>query len=178
MMKKSGFIAIALVVALGIVGVGYAAWSQTLNINGNVGMATMAGEFVLVTTSVTDPNGGPATCTVTRTATGDYYDTLNIEIANAYPGYNAVIQFDIQNVGTMPFVVNQGDPAITAPDGGAAGDIVVNRQVPSNRLNSGQFLSTVAGNTPEVSVYVPYENVPVQGGTYVITVPLTVHQFN
>ena len=39
-MKKIGLIAIIVVLALGIIGVGYAAWSQVLNINGNVTTAT------------------------------------------------------------------------------------------------------------------------------------------
>jgi predicted ribosomally synthesized peptide with SipW-like signal peptide len=53
-MKKIGLIALIVVLALGIIGVGYAAWSQTLTATGTVNSGTFKADF---TTAVTDDLG-------------------------------------------------------------------------------------------------------------------------
>ena len=49
-MKKIGLIALIVVLSLGIIGVGYAAWSQALRTTGTVNSGTFKADF---TTAVT-----------------------------------------------------------------------------------------------------------------------------
>jgi hypothetical protein len=176
-MKKIGFIILALVVVMGSLGVGYAFWTQSLDISGTADMAELSAEFVDNTASVVDPNGGPATCTSTISSSPSTNDLLTITIDKAYPGYNAVIFFDIKNTGNISAYVTTGTITVTPPDGGAATDITVNKQVPGNAIAPNRKLSW-SSNLSQISVYVPGDSVPVEGGKYKISLPLTVHQFN
>jgi hypothetical protein len=173
-MKKIGIIILALVIVMGSLGVGYAFWSQTLTIGGTAEMASMEATIVDNTAAVADPFGGPGTCTSSVNAEGD---TLTVTISNAYPGYYAVVKFDVKNTGDISAYVTTGTLSVIAPSSGSASDISVNYQVPGNAIPPGYKLSW-SSNLSEISINIPRDNAPVEGDTYTISLPLTVHQFN
>jgi len=97
-MKKIGLLCLALVLALGAVGVGHALWSETLYIEGTVETGELALEW-----SQGDPyddetpekDVSSAECEIVG-------DTIYIYIYNAYPCITYHIPIDIHNVGTIP----------------------------------------------------------------------------
>ena len=84
-------------------GVGLAAWGDELQIHGNVttGHLELAFTDCWFIKQVADrkPPGGldPTTAQVYC-----YSDHINIEIEDAYPGYNAWFGYEIENRGTLP----------------------------------------------------------------------------
>ena len=107
-MKKIGLIAIVVVLALGIIGVGYAAWSQNINITSTVSV----GSYVIsiaqtpAATATNDVSSvglsGTATITIgTVTSTGTNAG-FNITIANGYPGLTLKIPYTVSNTGSVP----------------------------------------------------------------------------
>jgi hypothetical protein len=130
-MKKLGIIALALVVALGALGVGYAHWQQTLYIEGTVNTGTYCVGFFEASTTdpcvaVCDPGtigpnpGGNGTIDegytknvgcVNATPVDEKdccldnkiaYEKLEIMVCNAYPSYTANITFSLKNCGSIP----------------------------------------------------------------------------
>jgi hypothetical protein len=126
-MKKTGILIIVLVVALAAVGVGYAAWSQTLDISGtatvatfdvsmvwdNSGTATITDEATGVsagsTVGVYQPTDSEATnFTVVANTTADLetYNAGNagliVEITNAVPGSYTIPGVKVFNNSSIP----------------------------------------------------------------------------
>jgi predicted ribosomally synthesized peptide with SipW-like signal peptide len=98
-MKKIGILALALIVALSAIGMGYAWWTQSLTINGTVNTGSLKVAFTGV---YPNPDGyGVATCDPGFTG-----DTLTINIDNAYPGYYNILNYSIANHGTIPAYVH------------------------------------------------------------------------
>lgn len=118
-MKKIGLLCLALVLALGSLGVGYAMWSDTLTIKGNVN----TGEVHVIFASQydndvknDDPNvpgswsGFPSpTWSGTRynkdvgSTTSTYEGTsAQFLITNGYPSYWGSVIWDVKNTGTIP----------------------------------------------------------------------------
>lgn len=108
-MKKIGLICLALVMALGALGVGYAMWDKTLFIEGTVN----TGEVNALWTSAfnfdgpgeKDLNfdGSRKDKDVGETiVTGVGTQTLVITILNGYPCYFNDIEYHFQNTGTVP----------------------------------------------------------------------------
>jgi len=96
-MKKIGLIALIVVLSLGIIGVGYAAWSQTLHITGTASAATFNVNF----TSATNPTapvgtGGAAVATIVD---GQH---VTINVANAYPNWSGDFGLIVTNNSTIP----------------------------------------------------------------------------
>jgi hypothetical protein len=100
-MKKIGLLCLALVLALGSLGVGYAMWFEDLYIDGTVDTGTLDVEWSIHGYGDDE--------------TKDYSDcyayivgsTLYVEITNAYPCINYYVDFDIHNNGTIPVHVCQ-----------------------------------------------------------------------
>lgn len=106
-MKKRGFIALALVVAIALVGAGYAAWTDTLFINttvktGNLDMSfedkgeaieLKLGEMVtgVVDYAQDEENNG-----------GNNWDIANVTLQNLYPGAKADLNLKMVNTGSIP----------------------------------------------------------------------------
>ena len=89
-MKKLGFIVLAIVLALGSTGVGYALWSQDLTITGNVGVAQFDvhlanigdGSAVAPTTIVVNPKGTTSfTVTLTKLVPNSV-ETVTFDVVN------------------------------------------------------------------------------------------------
>ena len=130
-MKKFGILCLALVMALGALGVGYAAWTDTVFITGTVSTGEACVEFVPRLAS-SDPCTNPANpgdpnwvsldetagpcfsggltypiepkdvaCT-TVTKTAD--DTVEVVITNGYPCYAVEVTLHAENCGTVPMI--------------------------------------------------------------------------
>ena len=102
---KIGTICVVLMVALGLMGVGYAAWSEVLNINATVEIGTWGG-------SLSDPS--PTTSGTIVLSTSPNVLTVTITSAEAdttYTGY-----FNVNNTGTVPIKIDSITPA-DVPEG-------------------------------------------------------------
>lgn len=116
-MKKIGLICLALVLALGTLGIGYALWSENLYIEGVANTGEVDWEFYN-----TQSPGSPPVFThddqgidpgwdkdvawkdvyfTDSDGDGDY-DTMTLIIHNAYPGYFNHGSFWVHNNGTVP----------------------------------------------------------------------------
>ena len=101
-MKKIGLIVLALVVALGALGAGYAAWSQDLTISGNVSTGTFDVVFQNLSTSETD-SLEQGTITADNLAADSH--SFDVTVSNGYPGYIGVANFEVKNPGSIPVKV-------------------------------------------------------------------------
>lgn len=127
-MKKLGIICIALVLALGSLGMGYAAWTDTLYISGTVTTGSVEWEFDGIPTqgdAGLDPNcffdldGGTweqmdkdvASTTVGYSDTDgdDVDDTLTVTLDNAYPYYANHIGYKVHGLGSIPLQIWKAD---------------------------------------------------------------------
>jgi hypothetical protein len=134
-MKKAlpvGTMFMVLVIALAVMGVGYALWSETLTISGSVQTGEVDIEFsqhpvlecVDVNGELTCPEppekADAANCTVawSNTAT-DPNDTgannLLVTVTGMYPSYHCKVGFDITSTGTVPVHIWQPEPTGDIP---------------------------------------------------------------
>jgi predicted ribosomally synthesized peptide with SipW-like signal peptide len=95
-MKKVGMIVLALVIALGALGAGYAYWTQDLHINGSVATGNMSVIFTGGSGTVVEPATSALT---TVSASGK---TATVTVTNAYPGYAFQVILNGTNNGTIP----------------------------------------------------------------------------
>jgi uncharacterized protein (UPF0333 family) len=117
-MKKLGFIVLAVVLAVGLVGVGYAAFAPTsVSIQANVATGTL--------TATIQPNG-PATLNdymVLKNEPSAPGSTLSVTVTNASPGAVITVPYMITNTGSFPCVVswgaNEGSGYFSYADSGA-----------------------------------------------------------
>lgn len=97
-MKKIGLISLVLVLAMGIMGVGYAMWSDSLYLDGTVHTGDIGLEW-----SQGDPfDTEPADKDVSW---GECYidgETLYITIYNAYPSIDYIFPIDLHGLGSVP----------------------------------------------------------------------------
>lgn len=99
-MKKVGLIALALVLSLGLVGVGLAQWTETLNIEGDVTTGEVDAGFTSFTCSA-DPD-----ITVDSDMHDDDgdldFERATITVGNIYPCGNVDCTFVVTNLGSIP----------------------------------------------------------------------------
>jgi hypothetical protein len=102
----------ALILALGAVGVGYAMWWEDLYIDGYVEMGYLDVEWSCHTVTIDgDPKAySSAYCDPAG-------DTLWIDIYNAFPCVTYIIEYDVHNIGTIPVHVSLGTPYGDIPPG-------------------------------------------------------------
>jgi hypothetical protein len=135
-MKKIGLLCLALVLALGTLGIGYAAWIDTITIEGQVTTGELCWEFVscslLDDVQPVNYGGDYPTATPDYTCNpgftlkpGDGYfwkldknvawgaqnitnggKTLEVTLNNAYPCYFNSLSFYVYNCGTIPLKVD------------------------------------------------------------------------
>lgn len=98
-MKKIGLICLALVLALGGLGVGFAMWSETLTITGTVDTGDLDADFQSGSvTFVQDKEVATGSATVNEADDKQ----LDVLIIDAYPCLSGDIEFTIVNVGDIP----------------------------------------------------------------------------
>ena len=95
---KIGIICLALVIALGSLGVGLAKWTDTLIINAKVTTGTF--DCHLARISCTDNEGGLDVGSCTCSKTGD--ESFTVAIDNGYQDYECTASFKMTNGGTIP----------------------------------------------------------------------------
>lgn len=113
--KKFNVVTIAAmiaVLALGSLGLGYAAWTDTLTINGSATSGTLDVQFG--STSAIDGDGiaGPGTCAIVSANA----DNITFLATNAYPGYTCTIDSSIENHGSLPAELFSVVPDAANPD--------------------------------------------------------------
>jgi hypothetical protein len=118
-MKKIGLLAMVLVFALGGLGVGYAHWSETLEIQGDISTGDINPYFTCLSSNDTndwDPDEGgywdgstwmgdrraKNIGSICASGGGDDQSALDIEVLNAYPCYYGSVLYCIRNSGTVP----------------------------------------------------------------------------
>ena len=97
-MKKIALLCLALVLALGTLGVGLALWSETLYIDGTIYTGELDVEWsqgVPYDDEPMEKDFSWAECMIDG-------DTIYIWIYNAYPSITYTIPIDIHNIGTIP----------------------------------------------------------------------------
>jgi hypothetical protein len=151
-MKRMGLITTLIVtlLALSSLGVGYAYWSKTLTVSGVVNTGELDWEFI-DGTAIQRDNGNDVTTNeyLLKFTQQDYdvghsdnpilissdtdtdFDTMNVNILNAYPGYANRYDVDAFNNGTIPLKIKGakityngkeytlGDNVIVTTDDGA-----------------------------------------------------------
>jgi hypothetical protein len=107
-MKKIGLIAIIVVLAFGIIGVGYAAWSQNINITSTVSVGSYVINIAQSPAATATNDAGSVGLTGTATITiGSVISTgsnagFSITIANGYPGLTLKVPYSVSNTGSVP----------------------------------------------------------------------------
>lgn len=134
-MKKIALLCLALVLALGALGVGYAMWSDTVTISGSVTTNTVNIGFTEFTCQEMyqylpwgddDPfypgeyeGKDVATCVCnygpdsyfTDPATGlSGYKVGEVTVTNGYPCYWCFVTFVVKNLGTTPVIIQDWEP--------------------------------------------------------------------
>ena len=103
-MKKVGLIGLVLVLALAVVGIGYAHWSKDLFINGEVNTDTLCAEWWEVgawDTEDLDKDFSEIKCKVNE----EDPLTLDVTVINGYPCIDYYNEVEIHNCGTIPLHV-------------------------------------------------------------------------
>ena len=143
--EKIGILSLVLVLALGALGVGFAQWTETLNVGGSASTGSL--QLGLTSRGCNDnetgPDVGTISCAQTGGGPGYDYTEYTITVSNAYPGYVGWCCFDIENIGTIPAKVCV--PGTYAPQLPMWADVdidsVLNLGVLPMVLNPGDFYS-------------------------------------
>ncbi len=109
--SRIGIFCIALVISLGAVGVGFAAWQEGLEIGGAVATGDIDPVFSWCGVAGESCSPGRATAVVENNG-----KRLSIQVHDAYPGYYVRFRYRVTNRGTVPVrfetEVHRADPAI------------------------------------------------------------------
>jgi len=98
-MKKIGFIVLAVVLALGLVGAAFAAWNQNLYVQAKVQTGTLSA--VIDVASGYEASAVPSYVSVID-STSAPWTTLLVTVTNAVPGAVISVPYEITNNGTIP----------------------------------------------------------------------------
>lgn len=142
-MKKIGLIALTLVLSLGLMGAGFAYWTETLTINSSVATGTFDPYFE---NAVGSDNESPPPDVGDCTADIDDDDPLSmtVTITTGYPCYTGYVDFDIVNGGTVPAKIKSmtigitGNAVFDTSQGGTSGVITAAGQYVDINLDSTQ----------------------------------------
>ena len=83
--------------ALGVVGAGYAAWTSNLTINATLETGTLSWAFLDVV-----PLSGFTTAQLTQETYSDGDTVVAVTAENTYPGWKGYLTIDEKNTGTLP----------------------------------------------------------------------------
>jgi hypothetical protein len=168
-MKKIGILALALVLALGALGVGFALWSETLYIEGMVETGDLEADWILV-------GYGDTELPEKDVSYVDAYvcgKTLYITVYNAYPCIDYYVDFEIYNSGTIPLHVcgfNYDLGNMGSGEADFVADFVIYISGASLQLHPGESLS--------FTLNIHLNNLAIQGETYWFTLDWVAAQYN
>jgi predicted ribosomally synthesized peptide with SipW-like signal peptide len=133
-MKKIAILALSLVIALGVLGIGYAKWSDNVTINGTVNTGTI--DLAIADIGVTDLGPDPqcglghnqegkdiASIVSTNGSTAScpgFYNYVTETFSHVYPWYKAGFTLELKNCGTVPVKVENVEARyvpVTCTDG-------------------------------------------------------------
>jgi len=143
---RVGLLSIALLLSLGVMGVGYAVWTDTAFVDGTVETGSWVG--------VLDE---PVAISQNITLSVTLPDTLNVSVSNAQANTPYTGSFKVKNVGTVPIKIDS---------------IVIDLPPDTTAIVSGVNVGDEldAGNTISAGVST---STPVQGKSYDFTVTFT-----
>jgi len=113
-MKKTKLLSLALVIAIALMGAGYAYWTDTLTINNTVSTGELNVEFIEQDFSIWPPQlkfpdtlitDGTETNYATATIVQNSPKKTTVKVNNMYPGVWALYDAKFQNTGTIPAVI-------------------------------------------------------------------------
>lgn len=110
-MKKTKYLALVLVVAIMMMGAGYALWTDTLVVNSTVKTGILDVDFIEIAEPVNDPTlvtvySGIETLSTHADDNGWDRDKVVVRIGNLYPGAKVTRTITLKNVGTIPVKVD------------------------------------------------------------------------
>ncbi|MDX9871268.1 MAG: hypothetical protein RBT41_02470 [Clostridia bacterium] len=122
-MKKIKILALAMVFAIMLMGVGYAAWNDIITINTTVHTADFDVQFASAATGVVnhevpkfngDPNTRASQLYGLEAALGNNNDLVNVSVSNMYPGAIFWVKTQVKNLGEIEakldgFKINAGN---------------------------------------------------------------------
>lgn len=110
-MKKVKFIALAVVLMLGLIGGAYAGWSESFEISADVQAADW--EVVFDNLDSPDESENPHDLAELEVTEPDD-QTISINVDNAFPGYEVTGTVDLKNYSSIPVIVENQvvEPAI------------------------------------------------------------------
>lgn len=124
-MKKTKLIAVSLVIAVILMGAGYAYWQEDLTVTNTVTTGDL--NIIFEKNSASDYDN--ATPKDKDYVDVDVYDSnegknLTFTLDKLYPGAGGKMSFKIRNVGTVPAKVKEIVPIITAEDEAKANELI------------------------------------------------------
>jgi hypothetical protein len=164
-MKKIGILALAVVLALGSLGIGFALWSETLYIEGTVATGELDADWILV-------DYGDSESPEKDVSWVEAYvvgKTLCVTVYNAYPCIDYYVDLEIYNSGTIPLHVCGLNYDLIEMVSVASFTLSLSG-VPNMQLHPGESLST--------SLSVHLNNNATQGATYSFTFDWVTVQYN
>ena len=159
-MKKLGLIVLAVILALGLVGVAFAQWSNTLTATATVTDATFAPVF----------GGSPVTGAAlgsygTYSISGNGTQTLTVTIANGYPGLAVSIPITVNSGSSIPVNVSVAQTnnfgVYDSPNNVTVSDPTYTNPIAVGGFETGNLTFTLDNNI-------------IPAGVYTITLTLTV----
>lgn len=171
-MRKIGLLSLALILALGTLGVGYALWYEDLFIVGTVNTGTLD-----ATWSIGDYGADGDTKNVSEVGMSISQDghTLTLTVDNAYPSVVYYWNFDITNTGTIPIHVGQ---FVIDWDGIPAVAFVLQDQSLDYGLTWEGPDQLHAGDSGWGEIWLHFDNTALENHQYTFNVNLSVGQYN
>ena len=166
-MKKVTLIALALVLCLGAIGIGYTKWFDRLEISGTIYTGELDAQLSAGPSWDSEPvekDFSSINCTVDE----QNPKLLHVVIENAYPSIWYYQTFDITNTGTIPFIVDN----VT---------INMGNLPPTTDIEIGPWPVGAQIHPPHSFFYdlgVHLNNDAVEGGTYWFTIEIFCTQWN
>lgn len=178
-MKKAVIVAMAVLIALALVGIGYALWSETLWVDGSVQTGTLDVGITPDGTYDTEPPEKDVSYMTIDSMTS--HEGVYCQIFNAYPSIDYYAYFQLANLGTVPFHTLWTPLGSNLPAGATLeiqlidyndvdGDLVYYEDISGWQFHG--------GDTAWCRVHVHLDNDAEEGAYYSFTNNLDVYQWN
>ena len=191
-MRKMGFICLAIVLSMGMLGVGYSLWSKQLLVSGEVNTGSFGGRFSQAVSNdpgtLDDPISQGSWSlvldvpewdgtrddhhTATTVVSGQGTKQLTVTLSDVYVSYRGSVGVTIENSGSIPLKVKTVDVEVSGSPGDPDGDylniILAGALVESNHVQI-ESNEEVLGS----AYFHPFGSAPV-GNSYTVTITITV----